>query len=76
MIVPAVTEVCLLQAAHSDAKGFPPCGHPCRRRTRDIETRVTSHAAQASSSGNWCWNSTSEAGKWGADLETNRMFIL
>src|SRR5271166_4338981 len=30
MIVPAVTEVCLPQAAHSKVKGFPPCGTSAR----------------------------------------------
>src|SRR5271157_511097 len=70
MIVPAVTEVCLPQAAHSKVKGFPPCGQPLApahagHRNPDGQRAAISHAAQASSSENWRWNSTSEAGKSG-----------
>src|SRR5271167_2600064 len=68
MIVPAVTEVCLPQAAHSKVNGFPPCGQPlgpahAGHRNPEGQRAATSQAAQASSSGNWRWNSTSEAGK-------------
>jgi len=68
MIVPAVTEVCLPQAAHSKVKGFPPCGQPSApahagHRNPEGQRAALSHAAQASSLGNWRWNSTSEAGK-------------
>src|SRR5271166_3624509 len=70
MIVPAVTEVCLPQAAHSKVKGFPPCGQPLApahagHRNPEGQRAALSQAAQASSLGNWCWNSTSEAGKSG-----------
>src|SRR5208283_2942032 len=70
IIVPAVTEVCLPQAAHSKVKGFPPCGQPLApahagHRNPEGQRAATSQAAQASSSGNWRWNSTSEAGKSG-----------
>ncbi len=36
-MVPAVTEVCLPQAAHSKVKGFPPCGHPFMGAGRTAE---------------------------------------
>src|SRR5271157_3467655 len=70
MIVPAVAEVCLPQAAHSKVKGFPPCGQPlvpahAGHRNPDGQRAAMSQTAQASSSGNWRWNSTSEAGKSG-----------
>ena len=65
-----MTEVCLPQAAHSKVKGFPPCGHPLApahagHRNPESQRAATSQAAQASSSGNWRWNSTSEAGNSG-----------
>ena len=70
MIVPAVTEVCLPQAAHSKVKGFPPCGQPlgpahAGHRNPEGQRAALSQAAQASSLGNWRWNSTSEVGKLG-----------
>src|SRR5208282_2176455 len=82
MIVPAVTDVCLPQAAHSKVKGFPPCGQPLApahagHRNPEGQRAVPSQAAQASSLGNWRWNSTSEAGKSGmAGLQANRMFTF
>src|SRR5271167_56162 len=81
-IVPAVTEVCLPQAAHSKVKGFPPCGQPLApahagHRNPEGQRAAISQAAQASSSGNWRWNSTSEAGKSGmGGLQANPMFTL
>src|SRR6266511_4076871 len=55
-MVPAVTEVCLPQAAHSKVKGYPPCGHPfswaqAGQRKPAGQRAVNSQAAQAASSG-------------------------
>ena len=52
------------QAAHSKVKRFPPCGQPLApahagHRNPDGQRAAISQAAQASSSGNWRWNSTS-----------------
>ena len=56
IMVPAVTEVCLPQAAHSKVKGFPPCGHPfswaqAGQRKPAGQRAGNSQAAQAASSG-------------------------
>src|SRR5512132_1304160 len=52
IMVPAVTEVCLPQAAHSKVKGFPPCGHPFSwAHGRTAEARRPTRGEQPSRAG-------------------------
>src|SRR6266568_3383669 len=68
MIVPAVTEVCLPQPAHSQVHALvcscqallvpqPGQTNPCGQRA------AARYATQAASSGKWLWNSVRERGK-------------
>src|SRR6476660_3155110 len=68
MIVPAVTDVCLLQPAHSHVQGLVCSCHalllPQSGQTKPSGQRAMKRdLTQAASSGNRCWNSIRERGK-------------